>query len=638
MYLTFKRRPSIPHDCDIVFVADAFVNDFVGGAELTSDALITSSPFKVHKIYSRDVDIKLLESGVDKFWIFGNYASLDMSLIPTIVANMNYSIIEYDYKYCRYRSPEKHAANEGTPCNCHVEQHGMFISAFMHGAKSLWWMSERQKAVYEKLFPTLRGKKSTVLSSVFDESTFALINLINTNPSPTRSGWIVLGSPSWVKGADAAAQWCQQQGHNYEVVWGLDYHSLLTRLASAEGFVYLPHGSDTCPRMVIEAKLLGCKLHLNENVQHACEEWFNADDVTCMSYLYMARQRFWNGTKRDMAEPTQTLSGYTTTFNCVESDYPFVEGITSMLEFCDEVVVVDAGSTDGTWETLTSLASKHDNLVVHRCERDRTNPRWALEFDGKLKALARSMCTSAFCWQQDSDEVLNESDYGKVRELIAHFPKTVQLICLPVIEYWGSRGKVRADVHNWKWRLSRNVPGMTHGIPAELRMYDKDGCLYAARGTDGCDYVMLGDYSRVPYMNFYTSDVDTLRWRAIQDEDDDALVEYEEWYNEIVKNLPTVHHYSWFNVARKAKTYRTFWTEFWKSMYGEEPSVENMWFDRPWDEVTDEQLEQRAHELEDRMGGWVFHKPVDMEAAVPHIMCVKDHPNVMKQWIKRNSR
>ena len=33
---------------------------------------------------------------------------MDYKLIPTIVANMKYSILEYDYKFCRYRSPEKH--------------------------------------------------------------------------------------------------------------------------------------------------------------------------------------------------------------------------------------------------------------------------------------------------------------------------------------------------------------------------------------------------------------------------------------------------------------------------------------------------------------------------------------------------
>ena len=93
-----------------------------------------------------------------------------------------------------------------------------------------------------------------------------------------REGWIVLGSASWIKGAEQAEKWCKDNDKKYEVLWGLPYTETLEKLAKAEGFVYLPQGMDTCPRMVIEAKLLGCKLHLNDYVQHKDEIWFNTED------------------------------------------------------------------------------------------------------------------------------------------------------------------------------------------------------------------------------------------------------------------------------------------------------------------------------------------------------------------------
>ena len=91
-----------------------------------------------------------------------------------------------------------------------------------------------------------------------------------------RKGWLVLGSNSWVKGAGTAEQYCKDNGLDYEVVWNLPYQELLRKLSQAEGFVYLPSGWDTCPRMVIEAKLLGCQLIINDNVQHAREDWFTS--------------------------------------------------------------------------------------------------------------------------------------------------------------------------------------------------------------------------------------------------------------------------------------------------------------------------------------------------------------------------
>ena len=84
------------------------------------------------------------------------------------------------------------------------------------------------------------------------------------NKSSERSGWLVLGSNSWIKGADDAEDWCKENNKDYEVVWGIPHSEVLKKLAKSEGFVYLPKGNDTCPRMVIEAKLLGCKLQLND--------------------------------------------------------------------------------------------------------------------------------------------------------------------------------------------------------------------------------------------------------------------------------------------------------------------------------------------------------------------------------------
>ena len=92
----------------------------------------------------------------------------------------------------------------------------------MYGARSLWWMSEGQRNFYFNKFPFLEEKPNTVLSSVFNEYTFALIHELRKESNlADRQGWVVLDSPSWVKGADQAKKWCKDNDKDAIPLWGL---------------------------------------------------------------------------------------------------------------------------------------------------------------------------------------------------------------------------------------------------------------------------------------------------------------------------------------------------------------------------------------------------------------------------------
>jgi hypothetical protein len=101
----------------IIFVADAFVEHYVGGAELTTEAIFDKSLLPCRKILSSQINTHLMEKYIDAFWVFGNFANLSNECLMYAVKNLNYSVLEYDYKYCSYRSPEKHAISAGA-CDC----------------------------------------------------------------------------------------------------------------------------------------------------------------------------------------------------------------------------------------------------------------------------------------------------------------------------------------------------------------------------------------------------------------------------------------------------------------------------------------------------------------------------------------
>lgn len=658
-------RSLIPEGTQVIFVSDLFVEDYVGGAELTSEALIEVSPFKLHKLHSKNVNLATLQQGVGCYWIFGNFSQINPELIPSIIANLKYSILEYDYKYCRYRSPEKHQADTGTPCDCHNQLNGKLISAFYYAANSLWWMSEKQKETYLNLFPFLREKDNVVLSSVFSKNTLSKLQTLREQIKQSaheKKGWIVLGSNSWVKGFEAAKRWCEENNKEYEVVWNLPYEEVLAKMAVSEGFVYLPAGADTCPRMVIEAKLLGCKLKLNDFVQHKDEEWFSNNNLEeIKNYLWTSPELFWKGIKTIM-DYTPTISGYITTYNCELQGYPFSQSIQSMLEFCEEVCVVDGGSTDATPETLFDIQMKNSpedarvkliedlknekgetlpisvlheamnsvsRVKVKTVSRDWNHPRHAV-YDGMQKAEARKMCTGDFCWQMDSDEIVHENDFEKVKYICKQIPNNVDVLALPVIEYWGGTEKVRADIQPWKWRISRNKSYITHGIPAQHRKFDENGQLFASEGTDGCDMIHNETFERIQHITFHSNETENLRRQAVTG-NQEALSKYEAWFNAAVDSLPGVHHYSWFDISRKMKLYRDYWTRHWNSLYNkslEDTAESNMMFDLPWSKVTDQMIDQRASELKEKTGGWIWHQKWTGQS-IPHITCKKSQPKAM---------
>lgn len=662
----FSSKKRLPEGAQVIVVSDMFADEYVGGAELTTQAVIDSSPLRVHRVKSRDLTLEMLEQGNQMFWVFGNFAEMNSQLIPSIIANLKYTVLEYDYKYCRFRSPEKHLESTKTPCDCHNQLSGKMVSAFYYGSMGLWWMSEKQKERYTTMFPFLLEKDNVVLSSVFDAKTLGVIEHLKSNAPVDRNGWIVLGSSSWVKGFSAAEKWCKDNSKEHEIVWNVPYDQLLLKLSRAEGFVYLPAGADTCPRMVIEAKLLGCKLVLNDNVQHRKEDWFDTDDLESIKdYLWTATKIFWSGVKR-MMDYRPKISGYTTTFNCVKQQYPFIQCIQSMLGFCDEVCIVDGGSNDDTLQHLAAIAypglsfvdgcdldvisgiasvpgatfdfpdewrgvKKDPRLKVKIVFRDWSHPRRAV-YDGMQKAAARDMCTGDFCWQMDSDEIVHEDDYEKARDITRHIPSGVDVLSLPVIEGWGSWDKIRLDVTPWKWRLSRNNPDVTHGIPIDLRAQDDTGHLIALEGTDGCDMVSRSTGERVPHVSFYTPDIDAAR-RAALGGNQQSLAVYEGWFNSAVSQLPSVFHYSWIDISRKIKLYRDYWQSHWTELIGKntaDTAENNMFFDCPWSTVTDEMISARAKELAENTGGHIWHSKWNGQKT-PHITCSRSQPKVMSK-------
>lgn len=96
------------------------------------------------------------------------------------------------------------------------------------------------------------------------------------------------------------------------------------------------------------------------------------------------------------------ISGYTITRDCVTHDYCFEECIRSMLPFCDEVVVGDAMSTDGTRERVLAIDQKVRIVDCERRENIVNQPKFMAEWINQTRA---SLKYDYSCFL-DADEVI----------------------------------------------------------------------------------------------------------------------------------------------------------------------------------------------------------------------------------------
>ena len=340
----------------IIFVSDAFVEQYQGGGELTTEAIIEYSYFPVNKVLASQITVELMEEWKNAYWIFGNFSSLSRSCILYAIKNLDYSVIEFDYKFCKFRSVKKHIKFE-EKCECEKTIHGKLVATFFAKSKSNFWMSEAQYKKYKKLFPFLSEEKNIVLSSVFDQNILrhiASLNIKNKNEK-----WIILNSPSWIKGKDEAIAYAKENKLDYELVWGLNYLELLKKLAVSKGLIFLPLGADTCPRLTIEAKILGCEIITNENVQHQEEPWFE-NRKTILNYLKSRGRFFWTKVEK-LASKNLNIAPVkvekTTNFKVVVPFYNaenWIEKCIGSLKIQNydnfQCFLVDDMSTDGTNE------------------------------------------------------------------------------------------------------------------------------------------------------------------------------------------------------------------------------------------------------------------------------------------------
>lgn len=115
---------------------------------------------------------------------------------------------------------------------------------------------------------------------------------------------------------------------------------------------------------------------------------------------------------------SKSLTGTLFIHNGVEFDYCFMESIRCLQEFCDEVVVVNVGSTDGTTQLLQDLVTQRAKTTILHLPTH----IWD-SFHGKEKLaiftnMALAHVNTDYYFNLQADEIVHEESYTAIRDAI----------------------------------------------------------------------------------------------------------------------------------------------------------------------------------------------------------------------------
>ena len=91
----------------IIFVADFFADQVLGGGELNNEELIVmlrNDEYEVGKVNSHLLTADIIRENKDAKFIIANFANLDPKIISEFY-DLHYIIYEHDHKYLSTRNP-----------------------------------------------------------------------------------------------------------------------------------------------------------------------------------------------------------------------------------------------------------------------------------------------------------------------------------------------------------------------------------------------------------------------------------------------------------------------------------------------------------------------------------------------------
>ncbi len=132
--------------------------------------------------------------------------------------------------------------------------------------------------------------------------------------------------------------------------------------------------------------------------------------------------------------------------------YPFAEAIASALPICDEFLISEGYSTDGTYEIVQQMAKLNRKIKIFRQQWPSTR---SLMVFGDVTNWIRAKCSYDYMFSVQANEIVHEDNVEFIKALPEMCPE-VHTFSLP---FWHLLGNYKFS-EEYRLRFSRNLPSI----------------------------------------------------------------------------------------------------------------------------------------------------------------------------------
>ena len=351
----------------IVFISDFFLEDGItGGAEAFNDELINMLVLRSYKV--EKINSNLFEpttASNENFYIVANFMNLPEPSKAALL-DKSYIILEHDHKYVSTNDPSKFV-------NMIAPAKHIINKRFFAGAIAVFCQSKIHAEVLQKNL--LLDTVVNVGCNLWSEDRLQMLGaLIGTEKTKKN---IILHSNNRNKGMPYAIEYCNRNNIEFELIPSCAYKDFIRQLAESERVFFFPQWLESFNRVVVEARILGCKVTSNKLIGATSEPWFRQyKGKNLLEFIRNKReeicQKFVSAIEEKEIEfidplPIPKISIITSLYRGGKYIEHFMSEVTKQTVFDNcELIILDANSPDGEAEVIKRYMEKYDNIIYER--------------------------------------------------------------------------------------------------------------------------------------------------------------------------------------------------------------------------------------------------------------------------------